>query len=218
MKALKSLIPDFLKHHIRLSRLRKRYNTSKIYSYMINENAKIGKKCEILANVEVSANVEIGDYSYINMGSVVNSGKIGKFCSIGYYTQIGGYNHPIAYMSTSPYTYSSDNIFNKPPYYQDVTKDTIIGNDVWIGSHSVIMQGVKIGDGAVVAAGSIVTKNVPDYSVVAGCPAKVIRRRFDDKQINVLKELKWWDLPLSEIQKLDNVFLAKERWFEKYTK
>ncbi|WP_134198084.1 DapH/DapD/GlmU-related protein [Bacillus sp. AG1163] len=185
---------------------------------MINENAKIGNKCEILANVEISANVEIGDYSYINMGSVVNSGKIGKFCSVGYYTQIGGYNHPISYISTSPHTYSSGNIFNEPPYYQDVTRDTNIGNDVWIGSHSVIMQGVNIGHGAIVAAGSVVTKNVPEYSIVAGCPAKVIRRRFDDKQINVLRELKWWDLPLSEIQKLDNVFLAKEEWFEKYIK
>ncbi len=80
--------------------------------------------------------------------------------------------------------------------------DIVVGNDVWIGYESVIMSGVKIGDGAVIGTRSIVTKDVEPYTIVAGAPARPIRKRFDDKTIARLEELKWWDLPDEVVKKL----------------
>ena len=77
--------------------------------------------------------------------------------------------------------------------------DTVVGNDVWIGRESVIMPGVKIGDGAIVAAYSVVAKDIPPYSVFGGNPARFIKKRFDDDLIELLLRLKWWDLPDEEL-------------------
>ena len=76
----------------------------------------------------------------------------------------------------------------------------IIGNDVWIGQDILIVPGVQIGDGAVIAAGSVVTKNVNDYNIVGGNPARHIRNRFTDEQIRALKEIKWWDWPIDKVK------------------
>ncbi|MBR6646045.1 MAG: CatB-related O-acetyltransferase, partial [Clostridia bacterium] len=84
-------------------------------------------------------------------------------------------------------TYVKENRFN------EFTETTIIGNDVWIGHSALILEGVKIGDGAIVGAGAVVTKDVPPYSIVVGVPAKVIKYRFSENEIAKLSELKWWD-------------------------
>ena len=76
-----------------------------------------------------------------------------------------------------------------------VQKKVIIGNDVWIGSHALILGGVKIGDGAVIGAGAVVTKDVPPYAVVGGVPARIIKYRFSQEIIDKLLEIKWWNLP-----------------------
>jgi virginiamycin A acetyltransferase len=80
--------------------------------------------------------------------------------------------------------------------------DTIIGNDVWIGQNATILPGTRIGDGAIIGAESVVGSDVEPYTIVAGNPAKVIRKRFDDELIAMLLKLKWWDLPVEEIMKL----------------
>jgi virginiamycin A acetyltransferase len=79
--------------------------------------------------------------------------------------------------------------------------DTIIGNDVWIGHEALIMPAVTIGDGAIIASRSVVTKDVPPYSIVGGNPAKIIRQRFDGATIETLLEIKWWDWPIEKITK-----------------
>jgi virginiamycin A acetyltransferase len=80
-----------------------------------------------------------------------------------------------------------------------VKGDTIIGNDVWMGHKSIVMPGVQIGDGAIIATNSTVTKNVEPYSIVGGNPAREIRKRFSDEKIKILKDLKWWDWPVEKI-------------------
>ena len=85
-----------------------------------------------------------------------------------------------------------------------------IGNDVWIGMSCIIMSGVTIGDGAVIAAGSLVTKDVEPYAIVGGCPAKLIKKRFDDETINQLLEIKWWDLPDQVILQYHDLLFSED--------
>lgn len=82
------------------------------------------------------------------------------------------------------------------------SSNTIIGNDVWIGDNVVILPGVKIGNGVIIGYGSIVTKSIPDYCIVAGNPARIKSKRFDDKTIKLLNQIKWWDLPIDTIRKI----------------
>ncbi|PAE38191.1 hypothetical protein CHI06_18905 [Bacillus sp. 7884-1] len=180
---------------------------------MISNDVKLGNKCFINPNTQIFSEAELGDYSYINTGTLVGEGtKIGKYCSISYYCQIGLYGHPVNFISTHPSTYGKNNIFAEGEIDFIDKEPPIIGNDVWIGGNAVVMRGVNIGDGAIVAAGAVVTKDVPDYSIVAGVPAKVIKMRFEDEKVNFLKKLKWWNLPKEELLKYKKLFHANENW------
>lgn len=142
---------------------------------------------------------EINNYSYIGRNCLIVSTKIGKYCSISDNCNIGLAKHHIDWVSTSPIFNGERNIF-KDNYsnkkYQPYS-NTIIGNDVWIGINALIKTGITIGDGAIIGAGSIVTKDVPPYAIVAGNPAKIIRYRFTEEQIKNLLKMKWWDLEQS---------------------
>lgn len=149
-------------------------------------------------------NVCMGKYSYIGSFCTAIHANIGSFCSIADHCIIGGASHPIEWVSTSPVFHEGKNVMNKnfsrleyQPY-----KETIIGNDVWIGSHCLIKGGIVIGDGAIVGMGSVVTKDVEPYSIVAGNPAKLIRKRFSDETIAKLTRIKWWDFEDSELEKI----------------
>lgn len=125
--------------------------------------------------------------------------KVGKFCSFaeGVIILLGG-EHKTSWVTTYPL----DHFLNgdKLSRTQEGTKgDIIIGNDVWIGANSIIMSGVSIDDGAVIGAGSVVTKNIQAYAVAAGNPARIIRKRFDDSTIQALLEIKWWNWPTEKI-------------------
>ena len=140
---------------------------------------------------------KIGDYSYIAHFSRVNNVDIGKFCSIGPEVLIGLGNHPVNdFVSTHPSFYSVYNAsrlsFVKENLFVD-KKKTRVGNDVWIGARAIIMDGISIGNGAIVAAGAIVTKDVPPYSIVAGVPAKILKFRFNEEMIIKLEKMKWWE-------------------------
>lgn len=130
---------------------------------------------------------------------------IGKFCSIacGAKFLFTSANHTQKSLSTYPF----------PIFFeewgldvQDITNawdnkgDIIIGNDVWIGYEAVIMSGVTIGDGAIIASRAVVTKDVPPYTIVGGVPAKTIRKRFSDDDIAALQKMKWWNWPIEQIQ------------------
>ncbi len=133
-------------------------------------------------------------------------GKIGRFCSIGPNVRVVSGKHPINYVSTSPVFFSvlkqcgksfvTENRYDEKMLCCDENGEKhslILGNDVWIGDSVIIKAGVRIGDGAIIGMGSVVTKDVPPYAIVGGNPAKVIRYRFDENTIEILKSIKWWD-------------------------
>ena len=147
-------------------------------------------------------NSYLGDYSYISRNSIVQNAIIGKFCSIAGNVRIGlgkhpsnhfVSSHPAFYSNREKYYFANKNLFEE-------FKQIKIGNDVWVGSNVLVCDGVIIGDGAIIAAGSVVTKNVNPYEIVGGIPAKLIRKRFAEDEINFLLEIKWWNWDLDEIK------------------
>lgn len=129
---------------------------------------------------------------------------IGKFCMIAQGTKFikGPANHRITSVTAYPFNvFGGAWIANAPPHMDQLPRkgDTVLGTDVWIGRESVIMPGIKIGDGTIVAAYSVVVKDVPAYTVYGGDPAKFIKNRFDDELKDLLLRGKWWDLPPEEL-------------------
>jgi virginiamycin A acetyltransferase len=131
--------------------------------------------------------------------------NIGKFCQIasGVEFIMNGVNHQMDCVSTFPFYIFEKWNENVPSLDKFPIKgDTIIGNDVWIGQNATILPGVEIGDGAIIGTKSVVGSGVEPYTIVAGNPAKIIRKRFDEELIELMLKLKWWDLPIEEINKM----------------
>lgn len=170
-----------------------------------------------LKNIIKNPNIIVGDYTYYDdFGDVENFEKnvkylfdfigdkliIGKFCMIASDVTfiMNGANHLTDAISTYPFAIFGSDWENAIEGKTYPTKgDTIVGNDVWIGHKVTIMPGVKIGDGAIIATRSVVTKDVPPYSVVGGNPAKELKKRFSEEDIATLLELKWWDWEIDRI-------------------
>ncbi len=158
--------------------------------------------------MNIQHSIRMGAFSYAVSGFYFAC-RIGRYCSFGEQVQIGRHGHPMHWVSTSPFFYwPIENVLDQPVLeagdfapHRDFNRRTPpvklqytdIGNDVWIGHGAFILPGVTIGDGAVVAAHAVVTKDVPPYAVVAGVPAQVIRKRFSEKDVGTLLESKWWD-------------------------
>ncbi len=139
----------------------------------------------------------LGRCSYMGENCKINS-DIGRYCSIASEVcTISGRHPTVDWASTSPVFFSDDcqcgTTYVSEKLFDESSPKTIIGNDVWIGARVTILSGVSIGDGAIIAAGAVVTKDVEPYTIVGGVPAKPIRKRFTDEQIAALLELKWWD-------------------------
>ena len=146
---------------------------------------------------------ELGEYSYISQHSLVNKTIIGKFTSIANGTYIGLWEHNTYVSTHSFYLYETSGGFVKG--YKNYDKDvitTVIGNDVWVGANAVILKGVTVRDGAIIGAGSVVTKDVPAYAIAIGNPARVARLRFDEEDINFLLKNTWWNKPREVIQEM----------------
>lgn len=185
-----------------------------------------------IKNVITAPNISVGDYTYyddpvapldfernnvlFNCPEFGDRLMIGKFCSIASGTRfiMGSANHRISSVSTYPFSvFGGAWTENVPPHLSQLPfkGDTVIGNDVWIGRESVIMPGVSIGDGAIVAAYSVVAKDIPPYSVAGGNPARVVKKRFeDDELIEMLLRLRWWDLPGEELAEMIPLLCSPE--------
>jgi acetyltransferase-like isoleucine patch superfamily enzyme len=154
-------------------------------------------------------NLIVGKRTYGN-NNIVRKGThnsiiVGSYCSIAENCVCdGGWGHNTKFITTYPFNEMFDQCSHLTGH-PVCRGDIVIGNDVWIGNDCIIMSGVTIGDGAVIGARSIVTKDVEPYAIYAGCPAKHIRKRFTDKQINNLLKIKWWDWDDTEI--IDNADL-----------
>ncbi|MBC9883807.1 acetyltransferase [Bradyrhizobium sp. INPA01-394B] len=170
-----------------------------IHETVRQREAQIGRRCEILGHSRIEY-ASLGDYSYLGEHCDVAAADIGKFCAIANSVRIGAPNHPMGRPSQHRFSYV-------PEYYEaSATRDrdffakrrgdrVIVGNDVWIGHAAILLPGVTIGDGAVIAAGAVVSRDVAPYTIVGGVPARAIRKRFDDEVAASLQRIAWWDWP-----------------------
>jgi acetyltransferase-like isoleucine patch superfamily enzyme len=158
-------------------------------------------------------NSTLGEYSYISQYSIVNKSEIGKFCSIAHGCYIGLWEHNTQVTTHSFYLYEHSGNFVKG--YKNYNKDNIIttlGSDVWVGANAVILKGINVGDGAIIGASAVVTKDVPPYAIVVGNPAKIIKYRYNRDDIIWLLKIKWWDFSREKIKEIieQNGFLDFE--------
>lgn len=158
----------------------------------------------------------LGRASYIGADCRI-SADIGKFCCIASNVVTAVGKHPSReFVSIHPAFYSPDLSrcglsFCKEPCFKESGSRIKIGNDVWIGTGAILLDGVQIGDGAIVAAGAVVCRDVEPYSVVAGVPAKELRKRFSDEEISRLLNLQWWDKPDEWLQENGELFSSGEK-------
>ncbi|MEZ2304046.1 MAG: CatB-related O-acetyltransferase [Microcoleus sp.] len=180
-----------------------------------------------IKNFVKSPNIIVGDYSYYDdptgpekfeKNVLYNYGNdrliIGKFCAIATNVKfiMNGANHKLDGISTYPFPIFGNgwetamNLLMELPSKGDI----VIGNDVWIGYEAVIMPGVKIGDGVVIAAKSVVVKDVPAYTIVGGNPAGIIKQRFSDAEVAQLLEIRWWDWQIDKITRHINLIMNSD--------
>lgn len=206
-------------------------SSAKLYRNLLIQNSCIGKNVSIgddtmlldssiLDYVAINRRnyiqkSTIGEFSYTNFNTVIRNSFIGKFCSISWNVSIGGKDHDYTKISTH-----SNWRFNKAYHNKDVATNEYeqsscrIGNDVWIAANAIILRDVTIGNGAVIGAGAIVTKDIEPYSIVVGSPAKTIKKRFDEKTIEILENIQWWNWP-SDIINQNQELIYKEKLNEK---
>ena len=158
----------------------------------------------------ILTNVNLGDFTYIGSQTKIKNANIGKYCSIADDVLIGLGKHPSdTFVSTHPIFFStrkqSQITFADQSYFDEYAEITI-GHDVWIGAKAVILDGVKIGNGAIVASGAIVTRDVPPFAIVGGVPAKVLKFRFNEEKIIFLNTFQWWNKDVDWLQKNWQVF------------
>lgn len=215
-------LKELLKKYLRIRKLRKEKNC-KILTRFFSINASFGYNCEIGKNVLIGKNSEIGDNTYISSNSTIDSNvHIGKYCSIASNVLIAPGVHQYNYVTTHPilfnkYWRSKLKIIEHEIYDKKIGQEndnTYIGNDVWIATSAIIMRGVRIGNGAIIGAGAIVTKDVEPYSIVVGIPAKHIKYRFKENEINEIEKSEWWNKSTEEL----NTMLSYMYDIEKYLK
>jgi len=175
----------------------------------IDESSSVGSYSRLYCLATLSKS-KVGDFTYVGSRSSVGNCDVGKFCSIGPGAIVGGLGlHPSNWISTHPVFYSTHGqigITFADRNYFDETARSRVGNDVWIGARAIVMNGVTVGDGAIIAAGAVVTKDVPPYAVVGGVPARIIKMRFSNEMIERLLKMKWWDYSLEYLKSNAHVF------------
>ena len=187
-------------------------------------NSTLGRYTEVGERTKLNE-VEMGDYSYVVNDSDIAFSKIGKFCSIAAMTRINPGDHPMHRATQSHFTYRAGDYFDNTPHDHGFfewrrQRAVTIGHDVWVGHGAIILSRRNIGIGAVVAAGAVVTKDVEPYTIVAGVPARQVKRRFSPQIAEKLMTLGWWDWSHARLQAAlpDFQTLTIEAFIEKYQK
>jgi len=161
-----------------------------------------GESVQIGAGTIIDTHSKIGNYTYIGTRCNLTKVTVGRYCSIGNNVTIGPGHHNVHAVATS-------SLFYADAYKQLTEKDCVIADNVWIGVDAVILRGVRIGHGAIVGANAVVTKDVPDFSIVAGVPARVIKYRHSITEQRLILESEWWKYDLEDakfaLSKLDIV-------------
>lgn len=195
-------------------------NNITINNNVIVNDCIIGNDCKILSNTYFYK-TEMGDSSYVSMNSFILRAKIGKFCSIASHVYIGPGTHPMNEVSTHPFTFLKDygnfiSMDNEEIVNSREKQSVIIGNDVWIGQGVIIMDNIRIGNGSIIGAHAVVTKDVEPYSVLVGNPAKIIRYRFSKEKIDNLLSINWWNWEKSKIKENIEDFKHIEDFIKKH--
>jgi phosphonate metabolism protein (transferase hexapeptide repeat family) len=177
--------------------MKKLRETPRVASTASVKNCQLGRFTDIGERTSLTDTV-MDDYSYIASDGEVISTRIGKFCSIARAVRINPGNHPTERAAQHHFMYRASYYFDDEPdeaAFFDWRRSfpVTIGHDVWIGHGAIVLPGRTIGNGAVIAAGAVVAKDVPAYTVVAGMPAKTIKRRFSPEVAERISELAWWD-------------------------
>lgn len=203
-KLCKLIIPHFFRQHLRWF-----YSSLRRPGCELHPTSDVTKDSVLEPPMQVYPGARIwsssvGRCSYIGADSLLVAAEVGRFCSIAPRVIVGGGIHPSRnWVSTSPCFYSSR--AQAAATFTDLNRidevpNTSIGNDVWIGYAAVILPGIQVGNGAIIGAGSVVTKNVADYSVVVGNPGRVARLRFSQEDINWLLQIAWWNWPIEKLK------------------
>lgn len=196
---------SFLDHHVIIG------DQAIVIGSELESNISINRQNYILKS-------KIGKFTYTGMGSSIRTAEVGRFCSLAWNVSVGGGNHVFDHVTTSPLWRFA--MLDESNINHEANKalkarygefgSCIVGNDVWIATNAVILRNVKIGNGAIIGAGAVVTKDVEPYSIVAGIPAKKIKMRFDDKIIEALGEIQWWNWPVEVIRaNVDLIYSTK---------
>lgn len=172
-------------------------------------------------DVEEMPQTLVGRYSYGPLAVPdFKIESVGAFCSFAEGTDVV-WNHQLDMVTNHDFIYESvicPEITNQKYSYADFNKKCVIGNDVWLGKNVIVTNGVRIGNGVRAAAGAIITKDVPDYAIVAGIPARIIKYRFTKEQIEKLNKIAWWDWPIEKIRDCYDDFIDIDIFLEKHYK
>ena len=196
------------------------YKSTQVENTTLGEHATIGDFSRVADSVleeraalqrnNMVYGTRIGRYSYTGRNTTIWHADIGAFCSISWNVSIGGANHDYNRLTTHSFLYSGD--FGLMPEdaegYERFADPCVVGNDVWIAANACICRGVTVGTGAVIAAGAVVTQDVEPYTIVAGVPAKPLKKRFSENVIARLLATRWWELPAEDIRDNYKLFNA----------
>jgi acetyltransferase-like isoleucine patch superfamily enzyme len=216
---LRSLVPLYPVYLLNWLKYKMRYSECMISGKSFLVNARLGKGVKILGG-GLFANCDIGDHTYFsgsethrNMTYFVDA-SIGKYCSVAVNLSVFSVTHHLAQITQYPFdVIETSPLYRKARSFKTVTKSIAeIGNDVWVGANVTIVAGrdLKVGDGAIIGAGSVVTRDVAPYSIVAGNPAKLIRSRYDQPTIDRLLQIRWWDWPDEKIEKNKDLLMGSD--------